>query len=494
MSTLTVVRTAPSWIGSISLRRLAVVSTLTTAGLLGLHARNFDDTARFAGDTWEYQSLAVNLVKGRGYPRFGELVPFPEYAFNADARLAPHYPRFVEAGQHGGEWNFYRTPGYPMFLAGIYALTGVHPLAAKLAQSLLLFLVAGSLIWVGRELWGEVGARSGALAGPVYAGIYGYQAGAILTEPLIAFSLVLIAAAFLNWRRRPGLPSAALLGGTFALSLTVKASNAFIPPFICLLMLGRGSPSGLLRRAVQPLASAAAMAVCLAPYALFASVRAERPVVLSTQGPTSLLDNNNEFSLEKRAWGPEWRDDPRAFYNRADIASLSPLAKVAAFYSSRPRGLLRAAGYKLEAGFRHAVFLKWVLSVLGADALVFLLLGLEVVRNRISSGLAIGTLLVGTSAVVLALSAFQMIGVVPLAGAAAALVWARGGGQLFELLRGLHAVLLGNFTLIFIVFDGTPRFFSVAQPFFALLAFRFAYETVFDPRVWAERAAAPRGG
>lgn len=465
--------------------KAGVLSLAASAALLAMHATRFEDSARFAGDAWEYQSVAVNLVKGRGFPKFGELAPFPEYRFEEAASRAAHYPRFAEAGKAGGLDHFYRNPGYPLFLAAVYGVFGVHPLAAKLAQSLLLLLVAGALMRVGRMLWGEDGFYAGALAGPVYAAVYGYQAGHILTEPLIAASLAVVVEAFQRWRRRPDLSGAAAVGAALALSLYVKSSNLFIPPLVALL-LWRAAPGV---RAASPAAALAAMLVLLAPYSAFATARTGALVVLSTQGPTSLLDNNNEYSLATRAWGPQWRDDPEAFYNRPDIAGLPPLAKVAAFYSSRPAALVRAASYKLDAGFRDAVFLKAVVAVLLAEAILRVWAGWT--RRRSLAVPALGRLfLLGASAAVFAASALQWLGTLPLAALVAAALWAAGGGRVGGLFPGIHGALLGNFILIFVIFDGAPRFFSPAQPFFMLLALRVAFATVFDLDAWARTAVA----
>jgi len=53
------------------------------------------DTAFFGGDTWEYQSIAVNFAEGKGF-RFGGLLPFDAYAF--DTADPAYFQRFVEAG------------------------------------------------------------------------------------------------------------------------------------------------------------------------------------------------------------------------------------------------------------------------------------------------------------------------------------------------------------------------------------------------------------
>lgn len=469
--------------------RARLFSLVASAFFLGLHSVKFEASARFRGDTWEYQSLAVNLVKGCGFPKFGLLVPFAEYGFEDSATQTSHYGRFAEAGKGGGEDHFYRNPGYPWFLAVVYSFVGVRPLAAKLLQAVLMFIVAAGLMRIGRLLWGQDGFYAGALAGPLYVGVYGYQAGHILTEPLIAFSMAALVESFLRWHREPSLRGAAVLGACFALSLYVKSSNVFIPPFVALLLWWRTWGTPATRRLAHSAAALGTRGVLLAPYAVFATARTGSLVILSTQGPTSLLDNNNEFSLASGAWGPQWRNDPRAFYNLPEIAPLPPLRKVAAFYASRPSDFFRAASYKLNAGFRDAIFLKFVWSALVAEALVRV--WWRATRRRRGPGAARApAALVGTVGAIFCASAVEILGVLPLAaGAAASFLWTPRGLVTAQV-SGIFGALLANFVLIFVVFDGAPRFFSVVQPFFILLSFRVAFATIFDPVGWT-RCLAP---
>ena len=75
------------------------------------------DTAFFGGDTWEYQSIAVNFAEGHGIQKFGGMEPFDTYKFEKQDKLPDYYSSFVaDAGQD----NFYRTPLYPLFLGIVY--------------------------------------------------------------------------------------------------------------------------------------------------------------------------------------------------------------------------------------------------------------------------------------------------------------------------------------------------------------------------------------
>jgi hypothetical protein len=454
----------------------------------------FSDTAVFTGDTWEFQSVAVNFAKGRGFPKFGQIGAFEEYRFELVDVDPPHRPKFVAAGANGGQDHFYRTPGYPFALGCVYRLFGVRPALAKAVQAFLLALSAAMLVWVGRELWGDAGTVSGMFAGPLYCAVYGYQAGLILTEPLLVPCLIAVAASYLAWRRRPSAGRAMLVGAALAAALAVKGSVVFLPLGFAFLMVAAGAQSATASARSRHAATALATAfLCIAPYSAFASLRSGRFVALSTQGGFVLLDNNNEFSVAKRAWSADWRRDPASFYNRPSMAGLPPWRRVVLYYAARPGDLGRALAYKLESGFKLAVFLKFVLVALVVDVFGRLMsrraraVWPEGVRARAAVLLV---LLFGGAAA----AASRLVGFLALTAFAALAVPRGAGGVVWPLVTGLHIAFLANFVAVMSIIDGVPRYFSVVEPLFILLAFRVLIATVLAPMSWAESMDALRPG
>lgn len=468
-------------------RPIFLFTLVLCAGIMASRTAGFTRTAVFAGDTWEFQSVAVNFAKGRGFPKFGQVLAFEEYRFERLDPPPPHLARFIEAGRDGGRDLFYRTPVYPFALGCFYKAFGVRPWAAKALQALLLALAAASMVWVGREFWGDVGLVSGALAGPLYCAVYGYQAGHILTEPLLTPSLAGVVVAYMAWRAGPGRLRAAAVGLALAVALGVKGSVLFLPPLTAVLMAVTEARAKFAERAAHAALALAVAAACVAPYSLFASGRVGRFVLLSTQGDLVLLDNNNEYSIAKGAWSSEWRADPASFYNRAVPGAMPPLRKVLAYYSARPADLPRAVAYKLESGFRYAVFLKFVLAALLVEGL-FRVWARTARLPEDPRGMAGG--LFAALAVAAGLAAARVIGFLPLLGGAAAAAMFGRGGTVVRLFSGLHAALLANFLAVMALIDGVPRYFSVVEPFFMLLAFRVAFATAFDPGRWAETILA----
>jgi hypothetical protein len=197
-------------------------------------------------------------------------------------------------------------------------------------------------------------------------------------------------------------------------------------------------------------------------------------MMLSTQGDGVLLNNNNEYALAAEGWSSDWRLDPESHYNRAGGEALPAWRRVVGYYVSRPADLPAAVSYKLETGFKFALFLKFILCALILDGVA------TAARTRarragvrtLGNGAWLAALLVLT-----ALATFRAVGVIPLLAFAAMIV---GGapGPLVRLFPTLHAAILCNFILVMAIIDGVPRYFSVAEPLFILLAFR-----VFAPAV-----------
>ena len=142
---------------------LAVLIRIPVAVLMG------DQITVLPGiqDQVSYDALARSLLNGRGY------------SFTEN-----WYP-FTPANTPTAHWSFL----YPLYLAGVYAVTGYHPLAARLLQAtvggaLLCFLVYR----IGRRVANEETGLVGATLVAVY-GYFIYYNAALMTE---TFFIVLI--------------------------------------------------------------------------------------------------------------------------------------------------------------------------------------------------------------------------------------------------------------------------------------------------------------
>ena len=151
-------------------------------------------------DAEGFHLLAVNVLAGRGFAIGWE---------------PPYCPTTV------------RTPLYPLFLMGSYAIMGAEPARAVLLQLLLEVITTALVIRLGSDLGGR---RIGMLAGLLYAlnGSTQRYTGYLLSEVLL---LPLLAAALLTttrYFRRRSVPRAALAGLLWGLSLLTKPNVQFL--------------------------------------------------------------------------------------------------------------------------------------------------------------------------------------------------------------------------------------------------------------------------
>jgi 4-amino-4-deoxy-L-arabinose transferase-like glycosyltransferase len=185
------------------------------------------------GDQADYAAMAENLVAGGGFA-IHPGIPTPD-----------------------------RAPGYPVFVAAVYAVSGNSPRAALIAQSVLSALTCLLLFWILREtLEDENVARLGAGLLAFYPVLIVY-CGRLLSETLFTF---LVAASMLLLARhlRRGKPLEALLAGLVMGAATLVRPGALLMPWLVLglmLLYGRS-------RAVAWLGYAAVFFLTLVPWTM----------------------------------------------------------------------------------------------------------------------------------------------------------------------------------------------------------------------------------
>ncbi len=124
-----------------------------------------------------------------------------------------------------------RTPLYPLFVAGIYALLGSDPVRVLPLHMLLEVLTTALVIRLGRDIGGK---RSGLWAGVLYAcnGTTQRYTGYLLSEMLL---LPLLTAALwmtTRWLRHPSAKKAACAGLLWGLALLTKPNVQFLALFV----------------------------------------------------------------------------------------------------------------------------------------------------------------------------------------------------------------------------------------------------------------------
>jgi 4-amino-4-deoxy-L-arabinose transferase-like glycosyltransferase len=323
------------------------------------------DSVCFGGDSWEYQSLGVNISKGYGF-QIGGITDFSEYKFSLGAKdlktsFYPFSPALVTGEKEtlydhflkGGEYSFYRTPGYPLFLGAVYKLFGVHPLKVKLIQVYLLAFIAASLPLIARHYWGKLGCLSGFISAFLFLAFFSPDPTKIMAETLIAFSLAILATSLISWEIRASVLKSFLLGLLAGLSVLVKGLNIFLPFILLWYLLLKTEKT---KRMLTAFLFISGVALLIIAWSVYASSKASRLVTLATHQNTLLLDSNNEDTLSTGGWSPAWRKwdsgNLKYLYNRPEIKEVSPFKKLIGFLTLHYKNLPSLLINKLKRVFR----------------------------------------------------------------------------------------------------------------------------------------------
>lgn len=182
------------------------------------------------------------------------------------------------------------APGLPLFVAGLYELSGgVH---LTLALVVLALLGAGAIpltYLLGLRMAGPVAGLIGAAALAVYPALLQYQ-GLLLSEPLAAFLLSAALVVFFYASDRPSplrwLGGGALLGGVALVRPEYLAIAVLLP----LTWLVREAIRGQIRRSATLAGiSLLGTALILAPWTIHNEISLHRTVPISTGGGKALF-------------------------------------------------------------------------------------------------------------------------------------------------------------------------------------------------------------
>lgn len=149
---------------------------------------NFDDLADYSGDSWDYQSIAVNYQNGSDFMVHGGELPFEAYRFRSEPKNLYCITQ-EEFYERAGDFSTYRNPTYPAFLVVCYKIFGHSPYWVKVVQLVLMVLGASSLLLSGHLLTGNqvVGVLSGLVASWLFMLAFHEQAAQYYAESVLVF-------------------------------------------------------------------------------------------------------------------------------------------------------------------------------------------------------------------------------------------------------------------------------------------------------------------
>jgi 4-amino-4-deoxy-L-arabinose transferase-like glycosyltransferase len=200
--------------------------------------------------------------------------------------------------------NAYVTPGYPYFLAAVYAVTGYATKARGpygLIHMLQLLMSAGSIVLtylIGSELFGRrVGLGAAALIAlfpPLYVQVF-----QLVTEPMAMVTFLGSIYALLLAKRRGAVWLWALAGGLFAVAILVRPGFLIAGIAGAAYALWTGEDRS--RWLVHLGAAAVAFAVVVSPWVTRNVIQFHEPVLLSNHMGDPLLAGVDPYHWEKLA-------------------------------------------------------------------------------------------------------------------------------------------------------------------------------------------------
>jgi 4-amino-4-deoxy-L-arabinose transferase-like glycosyltransferase len=226
-------------------------------------------------DQISYDALARRVLDGDGFT----------FAQN-------HWP-LTRAGEPTAHWSYL----YTLYLTGIYALFGPHPLVARVLQAALVGGLQTYLAYrIGKKTFsGSVGLiAAGITALYVY---YVYYSGALMTEPFYITAILWSLFVTLKITESTSIQQEMKLGAVLgiALSITVLLRQVFllIIPFLFLWMWFARFRRGLSMPAVSTFLSLSLVLLCILPISLYNQSRFGRFVLLNTNSGYAFFWGNH---------------------------------------------------------------------------------------------------------------------------------------------------------------------------------------------------------
>lgn len=216
-------------------------------------------------DQLSYHNLAIRVMDGYGFS-FGE----------------PWWP-LTAANAPTAHWSYL----YTFFLVGVYSVFGVHALAARLIQSIIIGIFHPLLVyWIGKRLINDKVGLAGALITAIY-GYFIYYSATLMTEPFYITGILAVLFVAIRWVQestadhKNSLLYGILLGIFATATILLRQLFLLVVPFILLWV-------GYVRlREKQPvlpgiIVSLVVIGLTILPFTIYNYQRFDRFVLLNT--------------------------------------------------------------------------------------------------------------------------------------------------------------------------------------------------------------------
>jgi 4-amino-4-deoxy-L-arabinose transferase-like glycosyltransferase len=212
-------------------------------------------------DGFRYDSLARNLVEGRGYTTENNVA------------------------------TSFRAPGYPFFLALIYLIFGHSFLAVRIVQALLDLVTMFLIFNIGKLLFEKKVAITSILIYAIYPLLL-YSVSTFFPATLFTFLLALVFYLTLNVKQNPSIFKFIALGVIIGLSiLTVPTVSAMIPFLLFWIILSRKEKN--FRSVLSIVVIISAMVMTMTPWLIRNYVVHKKPLFIASNGGYNFWMGNN---------------------------------------------------------------------------------------------------------------------------------------------------------------------------------------------------------
>jgi 4-amino-4-deoxy-L-arabinose transferase-like glycosyltransferase len=259
--------------------------------------------------------LALALVVRLGYvaatPGFEAINDAHNYDVHARSIAAGH--GFARIGSGPSGQTAFRPPGYPYFLAGVYALTGddrataaTRYRAGRVANALVGTAIVALIGIVAMQLFSRRVALVAMALGAIYVPLI-LVSGTLMSEPLFALLLLAALAAAIHHRRSPHRYRWALIAGVLAGLAILTRANAAILLVPLVVAVWNAKPRWS-RRALAPPAALVAIALAtVSPWTIRNAVVFHTFVPVTTQFGTALAGTYNDAARTGSENPASWR-------------------------------------------------------------------------------------------------------------------------------------------------------------------------------------------
>lgn len=234
--------------------------------------------------------------------RLGAIAATPEHRLINDPADYDRHARSIAAGDGyppsavvpSGGATAIRPPGYPVFLGGVYALTGDSQLAGRIAQAVLGTAIVALAMVIALQLWGAFVAVVTGLLAAVFPPLV-VTGMTLLSEPLFVVLVLTSVVGVLRWRETGKVPWLIVCGVAVGLACLTRSNGGLV--LLAMLLAARRDGTWRSLRSYRPsLVVLLCAAAVITPWTVRNAIELDAFVPVTTQDGFTLAGTYNATS------------------------------------------------------------------------------------------------------------------------------------------------------------------------------------------------------